>query len=65
MFMMAATIIGDLEMSPQKVAGVDLSGVNSTLDVPMDVILGYNTLSKANWLMDFPRKQWAILKSLG
>lgn len=65
MFIMAATIIGDHEIPPDKVAGVDLSPINATIEAPMDLILGYNTLSKANWWMDFPRKRWAISKLLG
>jgi hypothetical protein len=62
LFIMAPTIIGNHEFPPHKVAGVDLSQVNSTTEVPMDLILGYNTLRKANWLFDFPRKRWAISK---
>ncbi len=65
MFIMAETIIGNHKFPPHKVAGVDLSQVNSTLDIPMDLILGYSTLSKANWLFDFPGKRWAITKFLG
>lgn len=65
MFIMAATIIGNTAFPPLKVAGVDLSYVNSTIDMPMELILGYNTLRKANWLFDFPRKKWAISKRLG
>jgi gag-polyprotein putative aspartyl protease len=64
MFIMAATIIGNIVFPPQKVAGVDLSHVNSTIEVPMELILGYSTLRKANWLFDFPRKKWAISKRL-
>ncbi len=62
MFTMTATLIGNMEFGPIKVAGVDLSHLNSTIDIPMDVVLGYNTLNKANWLFDFPNKKWAILK---
>lgn len=65
MFIMAATRIGEHEFPPHKVAGVDLSFVNSAIEMPMDLILGYSTLSKANWLFDFPHKQWAISKRLG
>ncbi len=64
MFVMAATTIGGIAFPPHKVAGVDLSQVNATLEVPMDLILGYSTLSRANWVFDFPRKQWAISKRL-
>ena len=62
MFMLRSITIGNIKFPPHKVAGVDLSYLNSTTEVPMDVILGYSTLSKANWLFDFPRKKWAILK---
>jgi hypothetical protein len=62
MFMMASTIIGNQEFPPHKVAGVDLSHVNSVTEIPIDLILGYNTLCQANWLFDFPRKRWAISK---
>jgi hypothetical protein len=62
MFMMASTIIGNQEFPPYRVAGVDLSHVNSVTEIPMDLILGYNTLCQANWLFDFPRKRWAISK---
>lgn len=64
MFNMAASIIGNHSFPPHKVAGVDLSQVNATLEIPMDLILGYSTLSKANWLFDFPGKRWAITKLL-
>jgi hypothetical protein len=65
MYRMAATIIGGQLFSPHTVAGVDLARVNATLEVPMDLILGYSTLSKANWLFDFPRRRWAITKPPG
>lgn len=62
LFIMASTIIGNHAFLPQKVAGVDLSHVTSTTEVPMDLILGYNTLRQANWVFDFPGKRWAISK---
>ncbi len=65
MFSLAQTIIGGHAFPPHKVAGVDLSYVNATLAVPMDLILGYTTLSQANWLFDFPQQRWAISKWLG
>ncbi len=64
MFLTPETIIGSDTFAPVRVAGVDLSPVNAMLEVPMDMILGYTTLSQANWLFDFPRKQWAISKRL-
>ena len=64
MFMMAATVIANTEFPPHKVAGVDLSHVNATIEAPMDLILGYSTLSQANWLLDFPGRRWTITKLL-
>lgn len=64
MFTMATSLIGNNTFPPHKVAGVDLAQVNSTIEVPMDLILGYSTLSKANWWFDFPGKKWAISKLL-
>jgi len=64
MFIMSGAVIGSHPFLPHKVAAVDLSPVNSTLEVPMDLILGYNTLSQANWLFDFPRQRWTISKWL-
>jgi hypothetical protein len=65
MFIMARPLIGNHMFPPHKVAGVDLSHVNASTDIPMDMILGFSTLSKANWLFDFPRRRWAISKLLG
>ncbi|GHO67458.1 hypothetical protein KSC_063500 [Ktedonobacter sp. SOSP1-52] len=62
LFIMTSPIIGNYAFSPHKVAGVDLPHVNSHIDIPMDLILGYTTLRQANWLFDFPRKRWAISK---
>ena len=64
-FTMLGATLSDLELPPLRVAGVDLSGVNATIETPMDLILGYNLLRWANWLMDFPRGRWAITKRLG
>ncbi|MBZ0289725.1 MAG: hypothetical protein K8I30_19030, partial [Anaerolineae bacterium] len=64
MFIMAETTIGTQRFTPHKVAGVDLSPVNATLDRPMNLILGYSTLRQANWIFDFPGKRWAISKRL-
>jgi hypothetical protein len=64
MFVMAATDIGGYTFPSQRVAGVDLSFVNTTIERPMDLILGYSLLRKANWLFDFPRQKWAITKQM-
>jgi hypothetical protein len=57
-FLMAAPLIGRARFARHKVAVVDLSRVNATLDLPMDLILGYPTLRQANWLFDFPAGRW-------
>lgn len=64
MFTMQKIVIDNIEFPSHVVAGVDLSHINSTTEIPMDLILGYSTISKANWIFDFPNKKWAILKML-
>jgi hypothetical protein len=59
-YTVAAPRIGGQQFDPHKVAVVDLSEPNSKLDRPMDMILGYPALRQANWLFDFPRRQWRI-----
>jgi hypothetical protein len=59
-FTMAETSIGGHAFPPHRVAELDLSHVNSNLEVPMDMILGYSTLRLANWLMDFRGRRWGI-----
>lgn len=63
-FRMADARIGGRAFSPHKVVGIDLSWANETLEVPMDLLLGYSTLGQANWLFDFPAKRWAVTKLL-
>lgn len=57
---MAGPVIGQRHFGSHKVVAVDLSGVNSTLDYPMDLILGYPTIRQADWLFDFPARRWAV-----
>ena len=64
MFTMTACTIGNKQFPPHPVAGVDLSHMNSTTEVPMDMILGYSTLSKANWFFNFPGKKWKVIEIL-
>ena len=54
-----------LRLPALRVAGVDLAAVNATIEIPMDAILGYNLLSRADWWFDFPRQRWAIARSVG
>lgn len=61
-YIMSQAVIGKHEFPPHKVAGVDLSQVNAMIEIPMDLIVGYSTYRKADWLFDFPQKRWAISK---
>ncbi|HEX3051495.1 MAG TPA: retropepsin-like aspartic protease [Aggregatilineaceae bacterium] len=60
MFVMAACRIGGRAFPACRVAGVDLSHVNASIEIPMDLILGYNLLSQARWVFDFPRRKWSL-----
>lgn len=60
MFVMSGAVISGKAFPPHKVAAVDLSRLNAAVELPMDFILGYSTLSQANWLFDFPRRRWAL-----
>jgi len=64
MYLMESFELGGFLFPASKVAVVDLSVPNSTIQTPMEFILGYNVLSKANWIFDFPNKKWAISKML-
>lgn len=56
--------IGGQLFPEQMVAVMDLSHFNEYMEQPIDLILGYNTICKANWIFDFPNNKWAILKML-
>lgn len=64
MYMMSSAIIDRHEFPAHKVAEVDLSALNSRIELPMAMILGYTTLSQANWYFDFPGNRWAITNLL-
>lgn len=64
MFAMAAVQLGGVHFPAHRVAAVDLSAVNATLEFPMDLIIGYNLYRQANWLFDFPNRRWAITRTL-
>ena len=57
----AQAVIGGRSFGRHKAAVVDLSGVNSTLELPMDLILGYPALRQADWLFDFPARRWTVM----
>ena len=57
---MAEAVIGGRPFGRHRAAVVDLSHANSTIELPMDLILGYPTLRQADWLFDFPAGRWAV-----
>jgi hypothetical protein len=61
MYKMKACEIGQSMFPEARVATVDFSHMNANNAIPMDMIIGYNIYSKANWLFDFPNKQWAFI----
>jgi hypothetical protein len=65
MYRMVGPAIGGVRFPALKVAAVDLAAVNARIDIPFDVVLGYNALRYAHWWFDFPRRQWAITKVIG
>ncbi len=60
---MTPATIGGREFPAQRVAGVDLQLVSARADIPLDMIVGYSTMRAADWVFDFPGRQWGILKS--
>jgi hypothetical protein len=56
---MAGPVIGQRPFRNHKAVAVDLSAVNSTLDDPMDLIVGY-PIRQADWLIDFPARRWTL-----
>lgn len=57
---MAGPVIGQRAFGGHQTVAVDLSGVNATLEYPMDLILGYPTIRQADWLFDFPARRWTL-----
>lgn len=53
--------IGGHFFPKQMVGATDLSHFNDYLEQPIELIIGFNTIRKANWIFDFPNKKWAIL----
>jgi len=58
LLLMTGPVIGQHAFPAHKTVAADLSAVNSTLEYPMDLILGYPTISQASWLFDFPAGRW-------
>lgn len=55
-------VLGGKQFPVTKVVAIDLSVPNSIIKTPMDFILGYPILRKANWFFDFPQRKWGISK---
>ncbi|MGI8880076.1 MAG: retropepsin-like aspartic protease [Jatrophihabitans sp.] len=57
-YLMTGATIGEVMFAAHLVAVVDLP---QTAGMPrMDLILGYPTLSQANWVFDFPANRWDL-----
>jgi hypothetical protein len=65
MYRMVGPTIGGVRFPALRVAAVDLAPVNARIDIPMDLVLGYNALRHAHWWFDFPGRHWAITKVIG
>jgi len=62
LLLMSGPVIGQRAFGSHKAVAVDLSGVNRTLEYPMDLILGYPTIRQADWLFDFPARRWGVTR---
>lgn len=61
LYWMRGLACGGHAFPAHKVVGLDLSFVNSRIDHPMTMVLGYSTLYRADWFFDFPGRRWGIL----
>lgn len=60
MYLMKESNIGGMRFKSVRVASVDLSHINASASISMDMILGFPTISQANWYIDFIEKKWAV-----
>jgi hypothetical protein len=65
MLRMSRSVIGCREFGAHKAVVVDLTAANSSLERPMDLILGYPAWRQADWLFDFPARKWALTGAAG
>lgn len=62
---MAGPEIGGRKFHSHRVAAVDLAPLNSTLETPLDLIIGYPTIRQADWFFDFPARRWGVTSTPG
>jgi hypothetical protein len=60
-YMMPACTIGRGQFEAVRAAAVPLGHVNANIDIPIDIIFGYNGVTQATWWFDFPRRQWTLI----
>lgn len=48
--------LGGIQLRPHRIAVIDLAKAGAN---DIDLIVGYTTISQANWCIDFPLHQWA------
>ncbi len=65
LYEMAAAAIGGVEFPAQRVAGIDLALISAHADIPLEMIVGYSTMRAADWVFDFPGRQWGVLPEAG
>lgn len=61
-YRIAPYVVGGVRFDPHRVAAVDLSDANRTVERRIDLILGYPTLAQADWWFDFPARAWAVTR---
>lgn len=64
MYTMKDFVCGGYHFPAHMVVGIDLAPVNARIEHQMMMILGYSTLSKANWIFDFPGRKWGVVRML-
>jgi len=60
-FFMAPITIGGVEFPEQRVVGIDLAPMRAKTNIQLELIIGYSTMRRANWAIQFPHRRWAIL----
>ena len=62
MFRMVPFHIAGAVIPEQLIVGLDLAPLNARSEFAVDMIIGYNTICRAAWVFDFPRRKWAIIQ---
>ena len=60
MFRMQPFHIARLAIPEQLVIGLDLAKLSARTKFRVDMVIGYNTMSLADWVLDFPHRRWSV-----